>query len=376
MRYRMNLVTSPQIKCDTRADMKVQELFEGVLTEAESAEVDMVIDKLVDMIFEEGEAATGSDPSPTQAPTEPAGPGGPGAGGTTGPTGHMHGGWGGGNRFASAWFATFAGQLMWLTSATKIKKRLKQIGVKGEGARRLENAIKIANNNINLLLNNPGWRQQTWTFAGGPGAKQSKAVVASMSKLLGSEIKKASKKHKKKIRESLDEGWKANVAGAAIIGGAMLGAASLPKVEIEGQTYDVATGRAPEEAKTKSVTINGKKVKVKYWASPGPKHGRVTYVYSVVKNVDEGWKENVLNTAVAGALAIGGAHGLQNHARAVAPTVAHVEGDTHEYLPAKGPVPNGVKAQTTTATIDGKKVKIKYWSQRDMKYTNYYYEKV
>ena len=188
--------------------MKVQELFEGVLTEAESARVDADIDQFVDMLFEEGEVAAGSDPLPTQAPTTPAGPGGPGAGGEGNPTGgphHMHGGWGGGNRFASAWFATFAGQLMWLTSATKIKKRLKEIGVKGEGARRLENAIKIANSNINLLLNNPGWRQQNWTFAGGTGASQSKKIASSMAKLLGSEIKKASKKHKKKVHEGLSK---------------------------------------------------------------------------------------------------------------------------------------------------------------------------
>jgi len=185
--------------------MKVHELFEGTLTESQSAEVDAVIDQLVVLLFEEGEEAAGSDPSPTQAPTEPAGPGGPGAGGTTQPPGPgpMNGGWGGGNRFASAWFATFAGQLMWLTSATKIKKRLKELGLKGEGARRIENAITIANKNIALLLNNPGWRQQNWTFAGGPGATQSKKIVASMSKLLGSEIKKATKKHKKKIHECL-----------------------------------------------------------------------------------------------------------------------------------------------------------------------------
>lgn len=183
--------------------MKVHELFEGVLTEAESAEVDTVIDQFVDMLFEEGEAAMGGDPSPTQAPTTPAGPGGPGAAGTTGPTGPMNGGWGGGNHFASAWFATFAGQLMWLSSATRIKKRLKELGLNGEGARRMTNAVALANQNIGLLLANPGWRQQNWTFAGGPGASHSKKVAASMSKLIGGEIKKATKKHKKKIHESL-----------------------------------------------------------------------------------------------------------------------------------------------------------------------------
>lgn len=279
--------------------MKVFELFDGALTEAESAEVDMVIDKFVDMLFEEGEAAIGGDPSPTQAPTTPAGPGGAGGGGPTQPPpapqgdGHMHGGWGGGNKFASAWFATFASQLMWLSSASRIKKRLKELGLKGEGARRLQNSITIANQNIGLLLNNPGWRQQNWTFAGGPGATQSKKIASSMSKLLGKEIKKAAKPHKKKIREGLDEGW----------------------------------------------------------------------------------KSNVVNAAATGALLFGGAAAIKSNAAKVAPTIAHVVGDERSYLPAKASPPNGVKVKTGTAKINGKEVKVKYWSQRDMKYTNHYYER-
>lgn len=179
--------------------MKLHELFEDELNEAQAAEFDAAVEKYVELLFEEGEGggdpSAGGDPSPTQAPTEPTGPGGPGGGGTAGPTAppHNHNGWGTGNQFGAAWFATFASQLMWLSSATRINKRLRQIGLKGEGARRMSNAAVQANKNINLLLNNPGWRQQNWTI-GGPSSSSS--AVASMKKLVGTQMKKSVKKRK------------------------------------------------------------------------------------------------------------------------------------------------------------------------------------
>jgi hypothetical protein len=71
-----------------------------------------------------------------------------------------------------------------------------------------------------------------------------------------------------KVNELLDEGWKANVVGAAAVAGLALGTAALaPKAEIGGQTYDLGVGNVTskmENPKHGTAVINGKKTKVIY----------------------------------------------------------------------------------------------------------------
>jgi hypothetical protein len=71
-----------------------------------------------------------------------------------------------------------------------------------------------------------------------------------------------------KVNELLDEGWKANLAGAAAVAGLTLGTSALaPKAHIDGQTYDLGAGNVVsrmENPKKGTAVINGEKVKVIY----------------------------------------------------------------------------------------------------------------
>lgn len=139
-------------------------------------------------LFEEEPIPTPTDGSPVTPPTTPPG-------GTTPAPGapHDHGGH---NTSAGLWFQTFASQLAWLYSATRISKRLKELGIKGEGAKRVKNAIKIAKQNVSLLLSNPGWRAApNYEFV-----KASKGTAAKLNKQVSSILtKELSKIPKSKI---------------------------------------------------------------------------------------------------------------------------------------------------------------------------------
>jgi hypothetical protein len=75
----------------------------------------------------------------------------------------------------------FANGNMWLNQlytsvknyaiATRITDRMKELGVGGEGAKRVRNAAKSAANSVRSLLNNPGavaYKIPTWTTVAPP----------------------------------------------------------------------------------------------------------------------------------------------------------------------------------------------------------------
>jgi len=78
------------------------------------------------------------------------------------------------------------------------------------------------------------------------------------------------------------EGWKMGTAAAVLSAAVVAGIANSPKVEINGETYDKAGSlrSAPADAKSATVTINGKKTKVLYWTAMGTKHNRKNRVYA------------------------------------------------------------------------------------------------
>ena len=90
------------------------------------------------------------------------------------------------------------------------------------------------------------------------------------------------KGYKEYMPRELEEGWKMGTAAAVLSAAVVAGIANSPKVEINGETYDKASSlrSAPEDAKTATVTINGKKTKVLYWTAMGTKHNRKNRVYA------------------------------------------------------------------------------------------------
>lgn len=83
----------------------------------------------------------------------------------------------------------------------------------------------------------------------------------------------------------LEEGWKMGAAAVALSAAVVAGIANSPKVEINGETYNKAGSlrSAPAEAKTATVTINGKKTKVLYWTAMGTKHNHKNRVYAAAE---------------------------------------------------------------------------------------------
>ena len=77
-------------------------------------------------------------PEPTTPPVQP--PGG----------GAWFGGFGG-----AMWFNTFIRQMRWLAASTNVKKRLKELGIKGDAINRIDNQIKMSKKHVNSLLSNP-----------------------------------------------------------------------------------------------------------------------------------------------------------------------------------------------------------------------------
>lgn len=90
------------------------------------------------------------------------------------------------------------------------------------------------------------------------------------------------KGYKEYMPRELEEGWKMGTAAAVLSAAVVAGIANSPKVEINGETYDKAGSlrSAPDDAKTATVTINGKKTKVLYWTAMGTKHNRKNRVYT------------------------------------------------------------------------------------------------
>lgn len=87
------------------------------------------------------------------------------------------------------------------------------------------------------------------------------------------------------IKAKLEEGWKTGAAAVALSAAVVAGIANSPKVEINGETYDKASSlrSAPADAKTATVSINGKKTKVLYWTAMGTKHNRKNRVYAAAE---------------------------------------------------------------------------------------------
>lgn len=133
--------------------MKVNELLYGMLTEEQTSKVDDVIEQLIELLLTEEDGLIGDpiDGSPVSQPTSPPESDTPAPGAP-----HDPGPYSG---IASLWFKTLIGQMNWLFTAKRIKSRMKQVGIKGEGARRVGDSIKIAQANIGRLFSNPGWRQ-------------------------------------------------------------------------------------------------------------------------------------------------------------------------------------------------------------------------
>lgn len=77
----------------------------------------------------------------------------------------------GGGMNGNHWFNQLYSTLKNLMIATNISKRLKELGIKGEGAKRVKLAQKIAAKHVKLLLMNPGataYRIPVWTTAKPP----------------------------------------------------------------------------------------------------------------------------------------------------------------------------------------------------------------
>lgn len=81
---------------------------------------------------------TTPNPEPPKPPVQP--PGG----------GAWFGGFGG-----ALWFNTFIRQMRWLAASTNVKKRLKELGIKGDAMNRIDDQIKMSKKHIDSLLSNP-----------------------------------------------------------------------------------------------------------------------------------------------------------------------------------------------------------------------------
>lgn len=106
------------------------------------------------------DGGTPPDVTPDPPPVQP-----PGGGGWYRPyPGH-------GPVMGGLWFNQLYRTLKSMIVAQNISKRLKQIGVKGEGAKRIKLAAKVAAKHVKLLLNNPGataYRIPVWTTQAPP----------------------------------------------------------------------------------------------------------------------------------------------------------------------------------------------------------------
>lgn len=155
--------------------MKVNELLNPAPVEVilEGKQIDVYESILPMLLIEDGEG--GGDGGGIPSVGDSTG----GAGDITGepvkppevptPT-NPNGGWGhgpftgGGGRH---WFNELYNSVRNLVVLTKLSKRMKEIGIGKEGAKRVKLAAKIAAKNVKLLLSNPGataYRIPQWTF--------------------------------------------------------------------------------------------------------------------------------------------------------------------------------------------------------------------
>lgn len=109
-----------------------------------------------------GDGGTPSDVTPSTPPIQPPGGGGWYHPGPFRPNGGMNG---------YHWFNQLYSTVKMLAVASNISKRLKQLGITGEGAKRVKAAQKTAAKHVKLLLSNPGataYRIPVWTTAKPP----------------------------------------------------------------------------------------------------------------------------------------------------------------------------------------------------------------
>ena len=110
-----------------------------------------------------GDGGTPPDVTPDPPPVQP-----PGGGGWYRPGPFRPGGMGmNGNH----WFNQLYMTLKNLAVASNIAKRLKELGIKGDGVKRIRLAQKTAAKHVKLLLSNPGataYRIPVWTIAKPP----------------------------------------------------------------------------------------------------------------------------------------------------------------------------------------------------------------
>lgn len=109
-----------------------------------------------------GDGGTPPDVTPDPPPVQPPGGGGWYRPGPFRPGGGMSG---------NFWFNELYRSLKNLVVAANISKRLKELGISGEGAKRVKLAQKVAAKHVKMLLTNPGataYRIPVWTTAKPP----------------------------------------------------------------------------------------------------------------------------------------------------------------------------------------------------------------
>ncbi len=99
------------------------------------------------------------------------------------PGGAWFGGFGG-----SLWFNTFVRQMRWLVTSKNVKNRLKELGIKGDSIKRIDNQIKMASKHVDSLLSNPmQFHIKQFTY---DSPKQQKQFKDKMNNAVKSTIKK------------------------------------------------------------------------------------------------------------------------------------------------------------------------------------------
>ena len=150
--------------------MKVNELLQAPTPLLEGKLLDVYNVLLPHLLIQEegegggdsspGDGGTPPDVTPSEPPVQP-----PGGGGWYRPGPFRPGGMGlNGNH----WFNQLYSTLKNLVVASNILKRLKELGIKGDGANRVKMAAKTAAKHVKLLLANPGataYRIPVWTTA-------------------------------------------------------------------------------------------------------------------------------------------------------------------------------------------------------------------
>ena len=151
--------------------MKVYELFQQPKLLLEGKRLDVYNDLLPHLLIkEEGEGGGGDgggDSSPGDGGTPPEVTPSPPPVTPPGTYGWFRTGYGVGPR-GGLWFNQLYSTLKNLAVATNIMKRLKELGIKGDGASRVKMAAKTAAKHVKLLLANPGataYRIPVWTTA-------------------------------------------------------------------------------------------------------------------------------------------------------------------------------------------------------------------